>query len=386
MFPELLKHEFERFYGTKPAGIYFCPGRVNLIGEHIDYNGGLVMPCAINMGTFLVMAPNTCGKFRIRSLNFDEHLEIAVADRYKKIGGLWYNYPLGIIDRLAVAGSRPAGVDMLYFGNLPIGSGLSSSASIEVLTAFALNDYFDLGYDRLGLVKLAKETENYFIGVNSGVMDPFAVVFGSKDMAMILNCQNLSFKQVSFGLNDHILAIVNSNKPHNLAESKYNERVRECNVALALVNRYLRAENLCQVTPCQLEIYKDSIPDKIIYNRARHVVEENERVNKAAKLLQENNICAFGELMYQSHHSLKELYEVTGIELDSIVEFSQGWEGVIGARMTGAGFGGCAIALVEKDAFPAYSNALIDFYEDRIGYKPSIYQCAASDGVNWLRC
>jgi galactokinase len=386
MFPELLKHEFERFYHSKPAGIYFCPGRVNLIGEHIDYNGGLVMPCAINMGTYLVMAPNNCGQFRIRSLNFDEHLETGVADRYKKEGGHWYNYPLGVIDRLAVAGSRPQGTDLLYFGNLPIGSGLSSSASIEVLTAFALNDHYDLGHDRLALVRLAKETENHFIGVNSGVMDPFAVVFGARDTALVLNCQHLNYKQVSFGLDDHILAIMNTNKPHNLAESKYNERVRECNIALGLLNRYLKVENLCQLTPCQLEAYKDSIPDKTIYNRARHVVEENERVTRAARLLEENNICAFGELMYQSHHSLKELYEVTGTELDSIVEFSEGWEGVIGARMTGAGFGGCAIALVERDAFPAYSNALIDFYEDRIGYKPSIYQSAVSDGVNWLGC
>lgn len=386
MFPELLKHEFERFYHSKPAGIYFCPGRVNLIGEHIDYNGGLVMPCAINMGTYLVMAPNNCGKFRIRSLNFDEHLETAVADRYKKAGGHWYNYPLGIIDRLAVAGSRPQGTDLLFFGNLPIGSGLSSSASIEVLTAFALNDYYDLGHDRLSLVRLAKETENHFIGVNSGVMDPFAVVFGARDMAMVLNCQNLSYKQVSFGLSNHILAIMNTNKPHNLAESKYNERVRECHLALGLLNQHLPVENLCQLSPCQLEAYRHAIDDSTIYNRARHVVEENERVTRAAKLLEANDVCAFGELMYQSHHSLKELYEVTGPELDSIVEFSEGWEGVIGARMTGAGFGGCAIALVERDAFPAYSNALIDFYEDRIGYKPSIYQSAVSDGVNWLGC
>ena len=385
MFPELLKHEFERFYNSKPAGIYFCPGRVNLIGEHIDYNGGLVMPCAINMGTYLVMGPNNLGKFRFRSLNFDEHFETPAAQRYKKYNGYWYNYPLGVVDRLSCAGNRVEGMDMLYFGNLPIGSGLSSSASIEVLTAFALNDYFDLSYDRLGLVRIAKEAENHFIGVNSGVMDPFAVVFGVKDTAMVLNCQNLTYKQVNFGLDDRILAIINTNKPRNLAESKYNERVRECNVALGLLSQHLEVENLCQLKPLQLEACKDSITDPTIYNRARHVVEENERVTRAAKLLEENKICAFGELMYQSHHSLKELYEVTGTELDSIVEFSEGWEGIIGARMTGAGFGGCAIALVEKDAFPAYSNALIDFYEDRIGYKPSIYQSAVSDGVNWLR-
>lgn len=386
MFPELLKHEFERFYNRKTAGIYFCPGRVNLIGEHIDYNGGLVMPCAINMGTYLVMAPNESGTIRIRSLNFEDHFEIPVTERYSKTGGFWYNYPLGVIDRLAFAGHRFGGVDLLYFGNLPIGSGLSSSASIEVLTAFALNDYFQLGYDRLGLVKLAKETENHFIGVNSGVMDPFAVVFGSKNTAMVLNCQTLTYKPVSFQLQDHILAIINTHKPHNLAESKYNERVRECSVALALLNQLLPVENLCQVTPCELHGHQYLIPDITIYKRALHVIEENERVIKAAAYLEANNICAFGELMYQSHYSLKELYEVSGIELDTIVEFSEGWEGVIGARMTGAGFGGCAIALVEKDAFPAYSNALVDFYEDRIGYKPSIYQSAVSDGVSWLPC
>jgi galactokinase len=338
------------------------------------------------MGTYLVMAPNASGKIRIRSLNFEDHLEIPVTDRYSKTGGFWYNYPLGVIDRLAYAGHHFEGFDLLYFGNLPIGSGLSSSASIEVLTAFALNDHFQLGYDRLGLVTLAKETENHFIGVNSGVMDPFAVVFGAKDTAMILNCQSLSYKPVSFELQNHILAIINTHKPHNLADSKYNERVRECDIALSVLNKHLPIENLCQLTPCELRSHRNLISDQTIYNRALHVVEENERVIKAAALLQANDICAFGALMYQSHYSLKDFYEVSGIELDSIVEFSEGWEGVIGARMTGAGFGGCAIALVEKDAFPAYSNALVDFYEDRIGYKPSIYQSAVSDGVSWLPC
>ncbi|MGN6637899.1 MAG: galactokinase [Mucilaginibacter sp.] len=386
MFQELLKHEFERFYQRSPAGIYFCPGRVNLIGEHIDYNGGLVMPCAINMGTYLIMAPNYSAKFRFRSLNFNDRAEIPVGGGHEKNGKVWYNYPVGIIKGLTVAGYRLSGMDLLYFGNLPIGSGLSSSASIEMLTAFALNDYFDLGYDRLGLVKLVKEAENHFIGVDSGIMDPFAVAYGIKDSAMVLDCANLSYKQVPFELNDNILAVINTNKPRNLAESKYNERVNECNTALGILQQHFSVKDLCQISSSQLETHKHLFTDPVIYNRAKHVTEENERVCKATRSLEENKITEFGELMYQSHRSLKDLYEVSGDELDAIVEFSERWEGVIGARMTGAGFGGCAIALVKKDDFPAYSNALIDFYEDRIGYKPSIYQSAISDGVNWLGC
>jgi len=380
-----LQKEFFKLYQKEAANLYFSPGRVNLIGEHIDYNGGLVMPCAVTLGTYMLTAPNADNVFRFKSLNFDEQLEIPLQTDYKKEGTNWFNYPLGVIEHFVRDGHQLQGLDILFSGNIPIGSGLSSSASIEVVTAFALNELFNCGYSKLDLVKLAKSVENNFIGLNSGIMDQFAVAFGEKNKALMLNCDTLEYQAVDSNLGDHVLAIINTNKPRKLAESKYNERVQECQAALKSLQQELDIKYLCDIDTQTFEKYQHLITDKIVNNRAKHVIEENDRVKLAAKALANNNLTEFGRLMYASHNSLRDLYEVSGKELDTVVEYAKTDANVAGARMTGAGFGGCAIALVKADAFDDFSKNVIEYYTAKIGYAPSVYSSLIGDGVGSLQ-
>jgi galactokinase len=379
-----LQEQFLKLFGQSNSNTFFAPGRVNLIGEHIDYNGGLVMPCAITYGTTLLTAPNTEGIFRFRSTNFDETLDIEVKSSYHKSGNSWFNYPLGVIHNFLKQGKSVQGLDMLFDGNLPIGAGLSSSASIEIVTAFAINSLFKAGLSKLDLVLLSKMVENEFIGVNSGIMDQFAVTFGEKEKTLKLNCETLDYQAVDCNLGDHLLAIINTNKPRKLAESKYNERVGECKTALTALQKELQINNLCDIDSETFEKHKNLISDITVLNRAKHVVEENDRVELAAVALAENRLKDFGNLMYSSHDSLKNLYEVSGKELDTLVEFCLGYPEVTGARMTGAGFGGCAIALVKKEHFQDFSTKITDYYTQRIGYAPSVYSSEIGAGVREL--
>jgi galactokinase len=379
-----LHQEFKRIYNKEADNAYFSPGRVNLIGEHIDYNGGLVMPCAITFGTYLLLSTNEDGVFRFSSLNFDEKLDIPLQTSYTKTEESWFNYPLGIIEHFLKDGHQLQGVDMLFYGDIPISSGLSSSASIEVVTAFALNDLFNSGYSKLDLVKLSKSVENNFIGVNCGIMDQFAVAFGEKNKALMLNCDTLDYKAVDSNLGEHILAIINTNKPRKLAESKYNERVQECRAALLALQQELDINNLCDIDTAAFIKHGHLITDEIIYKRAKHVIEENDRVKLAAVALSNNNLAEFGRLMYASHESLRNLYEVSGKELDAIVDYCKTDQNVAGARMTGAGFGGCAIALVKENAFNSFSQNVIAYYTNKIGYAPSVYSSLIGDGVGVL--
>lgn len=381
---ENLQEKFKQIFSQENTNTFFAPGRVNLIGEHIDYNGGLVMPCAITYGTTLLTAPNKSGVFRFRSTNFEEALDIEVKDYYEKTGSAWYNYPLGVLHNFIKDNKEVHGLDMLYFGDLPIGSGLSSSASVEIVTAFAFNQLFGSEYSKLDLVKIGKLVENEFIGVNSGIMDQFAVTFGEQNKALKLNCETLDYQAVDCNLGDHYLAIINTNKPRKLAESKYNERVQECQTALQALQKELSINNLCDINAVTLEEHKSLIQDPVVLKRAKHVIEENDRVEFAAEALAENRLADFGELMYDSHDSLKNLYEVSGKELDTVVEFCSGYEHVTGARMTGAGFGGCAIALVKKDHFDDFSAKITDHYTQQIGYAPSVYRSEIGDGVKEL--
>lgn len=376
---------FEQLFGKQAENAYFSPGRVNLIGEHIDYNGGLVMPCAITLGSYLLTAPNTDGVFRFKSLNFKEELTIPLQESYQKTGESWFNYPLGVIQQFLQDGKVLQGLDMLYYGDIPIGSGLSSSASIEIVTAYALNELFNAGYTKLELVILSKAVENVFIGVNSGIMDQFAVAFGEENKALMLNCETLDYTAVDSNLGGYLLAIINTNKPRKLAESKYNERVEECHIALAQLQQELKIKNLCDIDTATFNQYKHLITDSTVLKRATHVVEENDRVKLAAAALAANNLVEFGELMYASHESLQHLYEVSGKELDAVVEYSKTDSNVVGARMTGAGFGGCAIALVKKEALAEFSAALTAYYTDKIGYAPSVYSSLIGDGVGRLK-
>jgi galactokinase len=376
---------FKNLFNKEVENAWFSPGRVNLIGEHIDYNGGLVMPCAITFGTYVVAALNNDNVFRFRSLNFDEKLDIPLQQDYKKNGESWFNYPLGIIEYFLKGGHQLQGLDLLYYGDIPISSGLSSSASIEVVTAYALNELFNCGYSKLELVQLSKEVENVFIGVNCGIMDQFAVAFGEKDKALMLNCDTLDYKAVDTNLGEYVLAIINTNKPRKLAESKYNQRVHECKAALKALQQELDIQNLCDIDSITFKQYQHLITDAVVLKRATHVIEENDRVKLAAEALAGGDLAEFGRLMYASHDSLKNLYEVSGKELDAVVDYSKTNSNVAGARMTGAGFGGCAIALVKENAFDQFSEAVASYYSGKIGYSPSVYSSLIGDGVGSLK-
>lgn len=380
-----ISEHFNQLFNKAPLAVYFTPGRVNLIGEHIDYNGGLVMPCAITLGTWVALAPNDENKFRLRSLNFNEQADVTANVSHLKSGSSWFNYPIGMINEFINNGKQIGGVDLLFYGNIPIGSGLSSSASIEIATGFAINDFFSLGYEKLDLVKMAKNVENNFVGVNSGIMDQFAVTFGEKDKAILLDCDTLKNKMIDIELGNYLLAIINTNKPRTLADSKYNERVAECQKALELLNEEISLNNLCELNAEKFLLHNHLLTDETILNRATHVIKENDRVLLAAKALNAGYLDEFGRLMYASHDSLRDLYEVSGKELDTVVEFCKNYDHIIGARMTGAGFGGCAIALLEKGFEEDFSNSLTSYYQEQIGYAPEVYLSEIGDGPYLLK-
>ncbi len=382
---EKLIKEFQNRYHQVPEKIFFCPGRVNLIGEHIDYNGGKVLPCAISMGTYLAVSRNIDKKFRFQCLNFPETADLHLQESYSKTGKQWFNYPLGVINYFLQEAHNLSGLDMLFYGNLPIGAGLSSSASIEVLTAFALNKLFQTDISRTAIALLAKKVENEFIGVNCGIMDQFAVAMGQKDKAILLNCDTLDHAYLPFHTGEYELAIINSNKQRTLAESKYNERFAECGGALKLLKQKLTIKSLCDVSLADFESNRHLIDNQVLQKRALHVISENARVKDAVIALQTGDMEVFGKLMYASHKSLKDLYEVSGLELDTIVEFCKIYRCCIGARMTGAGFGGCAIALVERGSFEDFSSKLTYYYKNKIGYESEVFASDVGDGVNEIK-
>src|SRR4029079_3541830 len=376
-----IKEEFQQRFQKKPDHIFFSPGRVNLIGEHIDYNGGRVMPCAISLGTYLAVTKNTEKVLRFQCLNFPETAELHLQNSYTKSGKEWFNYPLGILNHVLGLGHSVSGLDMLFDGNLPIGAGLSSSASIEVLMAFALDQLFQLNIPKVEIALLSKKVENEFIGVNCGIMDQFAVTFGEKNKAILLNCDSLEYELLPFDTGNYSLVIINTNKTRSLADSKYNERFAQCGAALKALKKEIGAKNLCDIDIQTFQTRRYLINDPVLEKRAIHAISENVRVKKAARVLNENKLEEFGQLMYQSHQSLKELYEVSGVELDTIVEFCKDYQGCIGARMTGAGFGGCAIALVDKRKMDDFTNRLVEFYKEKIGYEPTVFASEIGNGV-----
>ena len=379
-----LSDKFFAHYQQQATATYFTPGRVNLIGEHIDYNGGLVMPCAITLGTWLVVAPNQDQVIRFKSLNFSEERSFPLTSSYIKTGSEWFNYPLGVFNEILKTKKITTGLDLLFYGNIPVASGLSSSASIEVITAYALNEQFDLGYSRQEIALLAQKVENEFIGVNCGIMDQFAVTFGEKNKAIVLNCDTLKYRLVDCKPGDYVLAIINTNKPRKLSESKYNERVAECQTALAQLNQEITLNNLCELTADKFALHSHLITDPVILKRATHVITENDRVTLAAKALSEDNFEDFGRLMYASHQSLKDLYEVSGQELDTVVEFCAQYPHVVGARMTGAGFGGCAIAFLAKGYEDDFVAKITPYYEEKVGYAPEVYFSDIGNGASTI--
>ena len=359
---------------------FFTPGRVNLIGEHIDYNGGRVFPCALDIGTYALVRPREDTLVRFVSTNMELKNQVDISRICYEEKDEWTNYPKGTIlqiqEHLAAEG-RDAGViggmDILYHGNIPNGSGLSSSASIEVLTATVVNQLWNLELDMVTLVQLCQKGENTFNGVNSGIMDQFAVGMGRENCAIYLDTSNLNYEYVPCVLGDLVLIIGNTNKKRGLADSKYNERRQECNRALAELQKVKPISHLCELSVEEWEKVRSAITDDIICRRAEHAVMENARVKEAVAVLQKNDMVRFGQLLNASHDSLRDLYDVTGSELDTMVEEARKIDGVYGARMTGAGFGGCTVSLVKKEAAERFRREVGENYQRRTGLTPEFY-------------
>ena len=379
-----LKKQFVSRYGgsTEQIKTYFAPGRVNLIGDHTDYSGGLVFPCAIDKGNTLLIRHTDDNTVKLASTNFDMMAVLSESETNKKYGDHWINYPLGIFQQFAQAGYQAAGFECLYSGNLPSAAGLSSSAAIEVVTAFAVNELLDAQLSLLDLVKMAQRAENEFVGVQCGIMDQFAVAMGEADKAMQLDCQTLEYEQVPLQLHDYRIVLANTNQRRELSESKYNERVEQTQQALEIFKSELAVEQLAQVTPQQLVTHADLFAQHdLIYQRARHVVTEHNRVIAAVAALRSGDLPQFGSLMAQSHESLKNDYGVSSEPLNTLVELATHSDGVLGARLTGAGFGGCTVNLVHAEKMDAFCATIGESYEQRTGLRADFYQVAPAQGV-----
>lgn len=380
-----LRQQFETTFSGVAERTFFAPGRINLIGEHTDYNGGHVFPCAITFGTYGLVRKREDDLIRVYSLNFDQVgvVTFAVSDDTYETSHDWANYVKGVVTLLRQDGHVIGGFDFLLAGNIPNGAGLSSSASLELVTAFMLNEVNGLGLDRLDLVRLGQRVENTFIGVNSGIMDQFAIGMGQAGKAMLLDCDTLEYSYAPLELAGYDIVIMNTNKRRELADSKYNERRRECDTALGLIQPKRDVDALGQLSMATFEQVAVDLPETL-YKRARHAVSENERTKDAYVALQEGRLATFGQLMNASHASLRDDYEVTGRELDTLVAAAQQCDGVIGARMTGAGFGGCAIAIVDEASTEDVIRTVSNLYEAEIGYAPTCYIASVGDGVREL--
>ena len=383
-----MKKVFAEKFGREAQNTYFSPGRVNLIGEHTDYNGGHVFPCAISLGTYAVAARRKDQHIRLYSMNLPEAGVRETAStrglEYSKFLD-WANYPLGVVRMLEQAGHvAEQGMDILFYGTLPNGAGLSSSASIEVLTAVIFDDMFGWGLDRIELVKLAQRAENQFVGVNCGIMDQFAVGMGKKDCAILLDCNTLDYRYSKLALAGCSIVITNTNKKHSLGASKYNERRSQCESALAQLQKVKPIKALGDLTNEEFDALAEHITDPVERRRARHAVYENQRTLQAVAALEKDDVAKFGQLMNDSHVSLRDDYEVTGVELDTLAELAWKQTGVIGSRMTGAGFGGCTVSLVKNEALPAFKENIASAYTEKIGYAPDFYVANIADGARKL--
>ncbi len=374
--------KFTDVYGVEGEA-FFAPGRVNLIGEHTDYNGGHVFPCALTIGTYAVARKRDDRKLRFFSMNF-EHLgviESSLDDLKQHREAGWTNYPKGIIWALGERGYViDQGLDLLLFGNIPNGSGLSSSASVEVVTGYLLSELFDLGISNQDLALIGQFAENQFNGVNCGIMDQFAIAMGKQGHAIFLDTADLSYEYAPVQLEGAKIVIACSNKKRGLGDSKYNERRAECEKALSEIQEGMGIQTLGDLNEEQFEEVKMAIRDEDRRKRAKHAVYENQRTVRAVKALQENNIEEFGRLMNESHVSLRDDYEVTGKELDTLVEEAWKIDGVIGSRMTGAGFGGCTVSIVKDEAVDTFMEQVGKAYKKKIGYAADFYAVEIGSG------
>ncbi|WP_458109941.1 galactokinase [Bacillus zhangzhouensis] len=383
-----LRTAFHQQFGDKEELRYFfAPGRVNLIGEHTDYNGGHVFPCALTLGTYAAGAKRSDGRVRMYSLNFEEDgvkefdlFEIAYAE-----SDGWANYPKGVFIQFIEAGMDiKEGFDIVYGGNIPNGAGLSSSASIELVTSVLINEWSSFGTSPVDLALLSQRAENDFIGVNCGIMDQFSIALGKEDHAILLNCDTLAFEYSPFRQEGLALVIANTNKKRALADSKYNERRSECQSALNDLRKEIDIAHLCELTAEEFAQHAHLIQDETCRKRARHVVTENERTMKAVNFLKDDKMEELGALMKASHLSLKNDYEVTGLELDALAEAAWLHPGTIGSRMTGAGFGGCTISIVKEELLVSFIEETGAIYQEKTGIQASFYTAGIGGGAREL--
>lgn len=383
---EKLIGQFKQIFKTdQSVRTFFAPGRVNLIGEHTDYNGGHVFPCALTFGTYALVGPRNDQTIRMYSVNFPDVgvIELSVHDQLElQKEHDWANYPKGVIKEFIDRGVQlETGFDVLFYGNIPNGAGLSSSASIELVTAVALQSMLETTFSRVDLVKMSQHAENEFIGVSCGIMDQFAIGMGKEDHAILLNCQTLDYQYSPIVLENASLVIANTNKRRTLADSKYNERRSECERALSQLQTELSIQALGDLTPEQFENHRHLIDNDIDQKRAKHAVYENARTLQAVEKLQQGDIKSFGQLMCDSHTSLRDDYGVTGFELDTLVEAALSQDGVIGSRMTGAGFGGCTVSIVENDKVEEFIQEVGRLYNEKTGLKADFYVANVGDGA-----
>lgn len=379
---------FEEKFGAQAERRYFSPGRVNLIGEHTDYNGGHVFPCAISLGTYALVRDRADSVTRVYSMNLADKgvIEFPMSGLAYDASKDWANYFMGVVDVFEKAGYKAShGFDIVINGTLPGGAGLSSSASLEVLMAVILNEAFGFGLPMIEMVKLSQQAENKFVGVNCGIMDQFAVGMGKADCAMLLDCNTLDYRYSKIALKDASIVITNTNKPHSLASSAYNVRRAQCEHALnelREVKPELKA--LGELSNEAFEKIAGHIEEQLERQRAHHAVFENNRTLEAVAALERDDVTRFGKLMNESHFSLRDDYDVTGRELDTLAEIAWSLPGVIGSRMTGAGFGGSTVSLVKNDAIETFRERVSAVYTERIGYAPSFYVASIAEGTHRL--
>ncbi len=387
MKEQILK-KFEELYGdASGAGVYFAPGRVNMIGEHTDYNGGHVFPCALTIGTYAAVKKRADRKLRFYSMNFEKMgvVESSLDDLTPSDAAGWTNYPKGVMWAFAERGMKmDCGLDIVLNGNIPNGSGLSSSASLEVLTGFYLRDLFGFDVTNVDLALIGQYSENNFNGMNCGIMDQFASAMGKKDNAIFLDTADLSYQYAPLVLDGAKIIVTNSNVKHSLVNSGYNTRRKESEQALADLQKVIKIETLGDLTEEEFEANKSAIGDAVCAKRAKHAVYENRRTIRAVEALKNNNLKEFGELMNASHVSLRDDYEVSCDEIDVLVEEAWKVEGVIGSRITGGGFGGCTVSIVKDKAVENFKEKVGAAYKERVGKNADFYVVEIGDGPSKL--
>ncbi len=384
MKEQLIKKFEEKFGAGGDIRSYFAPGRVNLIGEHTDYNGGHVFPCALTIGTYFIARKREDRVLRFYSENFEALgiVEGSLDNLVWSEEADWTNYPMGVMWVFGEKGYEITnGFDILLYGNIPNGSGLSSSASVEVGTGVLLRDMYGFDVNMIEIALIGQYSENHFNKVNCGIMDQFAIAMGSKDKAIFLDTADLSYEYAPIVLEDAKIVIACSNKKRGLGDSKYNERRAECEEALAELQKVVDIKSLGELSEEEFEAHKSAIGSEVRIRRAKHAVYENQRTIKAVKALKAGDIEAFGKLMIASHESLRDDYEVTGKELDTLVAAALKVDGVIGSRMTGAGFGGCTVSIVKNEAIDKFIEQVGAEYLDAIGYAADFYVVEVGDGA-----